>query len=167
MKNHWRANGPGSRASSRRSASATRSQEARSPDVCLHSGPRRVLFGPYHSGMSISRNALRIGCVGLLVLSALYCLPGHPSAGHVGLLDAAVHAGLFLGVGLWFGLSGARGVRVFLGLAIFAALLEVVQSVVGHFAIEWPDIGANEAGLAIAWLALFLLPRTGEVAEGG
>ena len=109
--------------------------------------------------MSLSQNALRIGCIGLLVLSALYCLPGHPSVGHAGLLDAVVHVGLFLGVGLWFGLSGARSAPVFLALAVFAALLEMVQSVVGHFPIEWPDVAANEAGLAVAWVALFLLPR--------
>lgn len=117
--------------------------------------------------MSFPRNALRIGCVGLLVLSALYCLPGHPSAGHAALLDAVVHIGLFLGVGLWFGLSGARGARVFVALAVFAALLEGVQSLIGHFAIEWPDVAANEAGLALAWLVLFLFPRAGAGAEGG
>lgn len=117
--------------------------------------------------MSLSRNALRIGCVGLLVLSALYCLPGHPSAAHAQLLDVVVHAGLFLGVGLWFGLSGARSAGVFLALAIFAALLEVVQSVVGRFPIEWADIAANEAGLVIAWCALFLLPRASADTEGG
>ena len=110
--------------------------------------------------MSLSRNALRIGCVGLLVLAALYCLPGHPSAGNVVALDALAHAGLFLGVGLWFGLSGARGARVFVALAAFAALLEVAQWALGHFPqVEWADIAANEAGLAIAWLVLFVLSR--------
>jgi len=111
--------------------------------------------------MSIPRNALRIGCVGLLVLSALYCLPGHPSAGHAELLDAVAHAGLFLGVGLWFGLSGGREARVFSALAVFAALLEVAQWALGHFAlIEWADILANEAGLAIAWLGLGVYARS-------
>ena len=110
--------------------------------------------------MSISRNALRIGCAGLLVLATLYCLPGHPSAGHVVMLDALAHAGLFLGVGLWFGVSGGRDARVFVALAVFAALLEVAQWALGHFAqVEWADIAANEAGLAIAWLGLGVYAR--------
>ena len=105
--------------------------------------------------MSLPQNALRIGCVGLLVLSALYCLPGHPSAGHAAVLDAVAHAGLFLGVGLWFGLSGARNLRALLALAVFAALLEVAQWALGHFShIEWADIAANEAGLAVAWFGV-------------
>lgn len=126
-----------------------------------------LALGPYHSRMSLSRNALRIGCVGLLVLSALYCLPGHPSAGHAAVLDALAHAGLFLGVGLWFGLSGARGGRVFVALAVFAALLELVQWALGRFAqVEWADIAANEVGLALAWLGLLLLPRVAQRADG-
>ena len=120
--------------------------------------------------MPLTRNALRIGCVGLLVLSALYCLPGHPSAGHAQLLDAVAHVGLFLGVGLWFGLSGARDARVFAALAAFAALLEVAQWMLGHFAqVEWADILSNEAGLclafAILWWCRGLLPRAGVRAE--
>ena len=120
----------------------------------------------------MSRNTLRIGCAGLLVLSALYCLPGHPSAGHAQLLDALAHVGLFFGVGLWFGVSGARDARVFAALAAFAALLEVAQWMLGHFAqLEWADILSNEAGLCLAFAILWsfkrLLPRSEVRGERG
>ena len=115
---------------------------------------------PYHPRMSLSSNALRIGCVGLLVLAALYCLPGHPSAGNLVPLDEGLHVGLFLGVGLWFGLSAARDVRVFAALAAFAALLEVAQWMLGRFPhVEWADIVANEAGLAMAFVLLWWFKR--------
>ena len=96
----------------------------------------------------------------MLLLSVLYCLPGHPSAGNVVALDALAHVGVFLGVGLWFGLSGARDARVLAALAAFAALLEVAQWALGHFAqVEWADIAANEAGLAIAFAILWWFKR--------
>jgi hypothetical protein len=116
--------------------------------------------------MSLSPNALRLGCIGLLLLSVLYCLPGHPSAGNVVALDALAHVGVFLGVGLWFGGSGARDLRA------FAALLEVAQGQLGRFPhVEWADIAANEAGLAMAWAILGgsrrWLPRSGMGRERG
>jgi VanZ family protein len=105
--------------------------------------------------MSLTPNALRLGCIGLLLLSVLYCLPGHPSAGNVVALDALAHVGVFLGVGLWFGWSGARDLRAFAALAAFAALLEVAQWQLGRFPhVEWADIAANEAGLAMAFAIL-------------
>lgn len=122
---------------------------------------------PYHPRMSLASNALRIGCAGLLLLSAFYCLPGHPSAGHALLLDGLVHAGLFLGIGLWFGWAAPRTWPVWLGLAAFAAVLELLQWWLGHFArIEWLDIATNEAGLAMAWLLTGWRGRRGRAAPG-
>lgn len=92
---------------------------------------------------------------GLLALSVVYCLPGHPSAGHAQLLDAALHAGLFAGLGLAVGVLLQRGWPL-AALAILAELLEVVQWWVGGYArIEIADILANEAGLVLAGVLLW------------
>ena len=64
-------------------------------------------------------------------------------------------SGLFLGIGLWFGWAGRCTWRAFAGLALLAAMLEVVQWRLGHFErVEWADIVANEAGLVLAWWVL-------------
>ena len=105
--------------------------------------------------MPLSARTLRIGCAGLLLLSAVYCLPLHPSAGRVVVLDAVLHAALFFVVGGWFGRAGGRTWRVFLCLAVLAAVLEVLQWWLGRFAqVEWADIAANEVGLGLAWWML-------------
>ena len=99
---------------------------------------------------------LILGCIALIVLSAVYCLPNHPSAGNASTLDAAVHIGLFAGIGLWFGWFAGHRARVFLPLFALAALLEVAQWRLGHFPhVEWRDIAANEAGLGLSWLLLW------------
>ena len=96
-----------------------------------------------------------LGCAGLLVLSGLYCLPHHPSAGHAVALDALAHIALFTGVGLWFGWFAGHGVRVFMPLFVVAALLEVLQWGIGGYPrIEVADILANAAGLGLAWALL-------------
>jgi hypothetical protein len=96
-----------------------------------------------------------LGFTGLLTLSALYCLPHHPSAGHDAALDVLVHIALFTGVGLWFGWFAGRGVRVFIPLLAVAALLEVLQWWIGGYPrIEVADIAANAAGLGLAWALL-------------
>lgn len=103
------------------------------------------------------RHPAALGCTGLLVLSALYCLPRHPGAGGSLLFDAVAHAALFAGVGLWFGRLVGHGVRVFGPLLALAALLEVAQWRIGGYPrIEWPDILANWAGLVLAALWLWL-----------
>jgi hypothetical protein len=89
-----------------------------------------------------------------VLLSALYCLPGHSSAGAAP-LDALAHSVLFAGLGLWFGWLAGGGAWVIAPLAALGALLEVVQWWVGGYArIEVADILANEAGVALALLWL-------------
>ena len=103
------------------------------------------------------RHPAALGSAGLLVLSGLYCLPQHPSAGHAVGLDALAHITLFTGVGLWFGWFAGHGLRVFIPLLAVAALLEVLQWGIGGYPrIEWPDILANWAGLVLAALWLWL-----------
>jgi hypothetical protein len=95
-----------------------------------------------------------LGALGLLALCVVYCLPHHQSAGHRPLLDAALHAIAFTGIGLWFGLAGGRK-RVFVFLVVLAALLEVLQWRIGGYPrIEVADILANAAGLGLAWALL-------------
>jgi VanZ family protein len=102
--------------------------------------------------MPLSSRTLGIGCAGLILLSTVYCLPAHPSAGRAIVLDAVLHAGLFFLVGAWFGRAGGRSWRVFLCLAALAAVLELLQWRLGRFArVEWADVAANEAGLVLAW----------------
>lgn len=106
------------------------------------------------------KTSLILGCIALLVLSAVYCLPNHPSAGNASTLDASVHIALFAGIGLWFGWFAGRRARIFVPLFALAALLEIAQSWVGHFPqVEWGDVIANEAGLVLAWLLLWLRAR--------
>jgi hypothetical protein len=108
----------------------------------------------------VRKTSLILGCIALLVLSAVYCLPNHPSAGNASTLDAGVHIVLFAGIGLWFGWFAGFKARVFLPLFALAALLEVAQWWLGHFTqIEWRDIIANEVGLVLAWLLLWLRAR--------
>lgn len=108
----------------------------------------------------VRKTSLILGCIALVVLSAGYCLPNHPSAGNASTLDASVHIALFAGIGLWFGWFAGRRARVFVPLFALAALLEVAQRALGHFPyVEWGDIIANEAGLALAWLLLWRRTR--------
>jgi hypothetical protein len=108
------------------------------------------------------RHPAALGCAGLLMLSGLYCLPRHPSASDSAMLDALAHVALFTGIGAWFGRFVGRRARVFIPLIGLAALLEVAQWRIGGYArIEWPDIIANEAGLALAALWLWRRPAFG------
>lgn len=92
-----------------------------------------------------------IGCCGLVLLSVLYCLPGHPTAGGDTILDVLLHAGLFAGIGLGLGWFTARGRWVIALLIVLASLLEVVQWwIAGYARIEVADILANELGVALA-----------------
>ena len=89
------------------------------------------------------------------MLSALYCLPHHPSAGHAIMLDVITHIALFTGIGLWFRKFAGHGARVFMPLLAVAALLEVLQWWIGSYPrIEGADILANAAGLGLAWALL-------------
>lgn len=98
-----------------------------------------------------------VACGGLTSLSVFYCLPGHPSAGGDTVLDILLHAGLFAGLGLGFGWFTGRGAWAVISLTVLAALLEVVQWWVGSYArIEGADILANETGVALASLVLWL-----------
>jgi len=101
------------------------------------------------------RVAITLGCIGVLLLSAIYCLPNHPSAGSAALTDAIMHVALFAAIGGWFGwFAGARG-RVFVPLAVLAVLLEVGQWWIAGFpGVEWHDVIANEAGVALSLLGL-------------
>jgi hypothetical protein len=115
----------------------------------------------------VRKTSLILGCIALLVLSAVYCLPNHPSAGKASTLDAGVHIALFAGIGLWFGWFARRRARVFLPLFALAALLEIAQWWFGHFPhVEWRDIIANEIGLALAWLLLWWRARRDGAAAG-
>ncbi|UGB38284.1 hypothetical protein [Frateuria soli] len=92
-----------------------------------------------------------LGGLGLLALSVAYCLPGHPST-RVGWLDVAAHVGLFalVATGGWLALR--RG-WTFVLVGALGLVLEIVQWRVGGYPrIEWPDILANEAGVALATL---------------
>jgi hypothetical protein len=89
------------------------------------------------------------------MLSGLYCLPRHPSAGDSAMLDALAHIVLFTGIGAWFGRFVGRRARVFMPLLGLAALLEVLQWQIGGYPrIEVADILANAAGLGLAWALL-------------
>ncbi|MEO6228278.1 MAG: hypothetical protein ABIO61_10560 [Thermomonas sp.] len=111
------------------------------------------------------RNAILLGCIGVLLLSAVYCLPSHPSAGNAAMADAIAHVALFAAVGGWFGWFAERRVRVFIPLAALAALLEVGQWwILALPAVEWHDVLANEAGLVVALLALRWRERQQRVA---
>ena len=108
------------------------------------------------------RSAVVLGYAGLIVLSALYCLPLHPSARALALLDVLVHAALFAGIGVWFDRYVGRSGRTFIPLMALAALLEVAQWwICGYARIEWPDILANEAGLVLALLWSWRRPASG------
>jgi hypothetical protein len=141
---------------------------------------RRILIAPFrriaflmkfgsftHNGSKAPRDSLKsakrraiIGCTGLVLLSIAYCLPGHPSAGDAVPLDALSHVALFAGIGLWFGWLTRRGARAAAPLVALAALLEVLQWWLGGYArIEVADIAANEAGVALALVLLWLRRR--------
>ena len=95
-------------------------------------------------------------CLGLLALSVLYCLPGHPSAGRAVALDGALHVALFAGIGLAAGALLPRRWWPLAALAVLAELLEVAQWWFGGYPrIELADIVANEAGLALAGVLLW------------
>jgi hypothetical protein len=109
------------------------------------------------TGIALSRIALLIGSLGLLALSALYCLPNHVGAGDGGLRDGLAHVALFAAIGAWFGWFAGRTARVFVPLAVLAALLEVVQwRIGGYMPFEWRDVVANEAGLIVSFAWLWL-----------
>lgn len=102
------------------------------------------------------RGVLAGAGLGLLALSVVYCLPGHPSAGHAVALDTALHMALFAGLGLTAGMLFPRRWWPMAALALLAALLEVVQWwVSGYPRIEIPDILSNEAGLVLACVGLW------------
>ena len=99
-----------------------------------------------------------LGGAALLALSVLYCLPGHPSA-RVSGWDAASHVALFAVV-TWLGWRLLRQVWPFVLMAGLGVVLEVVQWRVGGYArLEWPDVLANEAGVALALLLRALFHR--------
>jgi hypothetical protein len=102
------------------------------------------------------RHRVVFACFGLLVLSVLYCLPGHPSAGRAVWLDGALHVALFAGIGLAAGALMRRHWWPLAALAILAELLEVLQWWFGGYAqIEVSDILGNEAGLVLAGVLLW------------
>ncbi|NII12210.1 hypothetical protein [Oleiagrimonas sp. C23AA] len=95
----------------------------------------------------------------LLAMSVVYCWPGHPSVAHASAWHALSH-GLLMGAmaGL-LGLLSPRRLWWALALAVMALglLLEVVQWCFGGYThIEWKDVLANEAGVAVAFAALWL-----------
>lgn len=104
----------------------------------------------------VSRRAgVVLGAVGLLVVSVVYCLPGHPSA-HRGWLDALSHVGLFglIGALAWLMVRRAWMLVV---VALLGVALEVIQWRLGGYPhVELADILANEAGVALAGLVLAL-----------
>ncbi|WP_159015898.1 hypothetical protein [Cognatiluteimonas profundi] len=114
------------------------------------------------------RFAMAMGCIGLLVLSAVYCLPNHPSAGNAATSDAIVHVALFAAIGGWFGWFAGLRARVFIALGLLAALLEVAQwRIAGFPHVEWHDVFANEVGLALSLVGLWLRTRWRRVAVSG
>jgi hypothetical protein len=100
----------------------------------------------------MTRIAIALGCIGLLVLSAVYCLPNHPSAGNAAVSDAIVHVALFAAIGGWFGWFAGLRARVFIALGLLAALLEVAQwRIAGFPRVEWHDVIATRVGLRCRW----------------
>jgi len=86
----------------------------------------------------------------MALLSVVYCLPRHPSAGSAHALDAVLHVTLFACIGAWFCRYIGRNVTVILPLLFLGAGLEVLQWRIGGYArIEWPDILANQAGVLL------------------
>lgn len=87
----------------------------------------------------------------LAVLTVLYCLPGHPSAGQLVPWDIALHVGLFAGLGLVLAHARETRARRLIILTILAIALEIGQWLAGQFRqIEIVDILSNEAGVALA-----------------
>jgi hypothetical protein len=72
--------------------------------------------------------------------------------------DKIEHVAAFMAPALWFGqLYGSPRGRRNVGLFFLAlgVLLEVIQQQIGHFPeIEWGDVAANSAGVALGWLLL-------------
>lgn len=99
---------------------------------------------------------LAIGWLVVLLISIGYCLPGHPSVRQAG-GDALAHVLLFGAIGAWFG-GVARSTWAFVPLTAVAVLLEIVQWHIGGYAhIEYGDIAANVAGLALALVVTWLV----------
>lgn len=91
-----------------------------------------------------------LGTLTALVACVLYCLPWHPGAGNFIVLDFLLHIGFFVGLALLLA-PIRRPAWVFAALAVLAVLLEVLQwRIVGFDQLEWNDILANEAGVAVA-----------------
>lgn len=95
----------------------------------------------------------------VILISVLYCWPGHPSVKSAG-GDGAAHVVLFVGMlGVcWLGL-GHAGMALML-VALLGIGLEVVQWVLyGYAQIEWADVAANELGAGMGFALVWLWRR--------
>lgn len=97
-----------------------------------------------------------LGAVAFLVLSWLYCQPGHPSAGQTVRLDVLLHVGLFVVLGAWWGHFVGRGAMATTTLVGIGVGLELAQMARGGYATpEYLDVACNLLG---ALLGLSLGP---------
>ena len=93
-----------------------------------------------------------------LALAVATLTPGTPSAGPSG-TDKVQHFAGFALLALPLGYARPEwGWRIFLGVAAFGGLIELVQPHVGRSA-EWADLAADAAGAAVAVLAMRIWRR--------
>lgn len=98
------------------------------------------------------RPARLAGICVVVLASVVYCLPDHPSAGHLTLLDAVLHIGLFLALAAAL-VPIHKPAWTLAALAVLGVVLEFAQwRIVGFAHLEWNDIAANETGVALAAL---------------
>jgi hypothetical protein len=109
------------------------------------------------------------GCLWIAVVTYLSLKTGPHHLSGSAFEDKSEHVAAFMAPALWFGqlYASPRGRRnVGLFLLALGVLLEVVQQQIGDYReIEWGDVVANAAGVALGWLLLrwrmvtSLLPR--------
>lgn len=89
--------------------------------------------------------------LGLMACGVLFygCLMHNPPQPHITDFDKVEHFTGYLILGCWFGaLMRPRYLRVFIGLTLFGAFIEVVQWWSGYRDGDWHDLLADSLGAA-------------------
>ncbi len=95
---------------------------------------------------------LAIGYAMCMTFAALALAP-LPSEPGTGVIDKIGHWLAFFALMLWF--TGAsddsQGGRLFIQLAVFGVVIEILQAIGGYRSAEWLDVMFNLAGALAAW----------------
>lgn len=104
--------------------------------------------------LRFTRLWLGIGLIGCAVLAYASLMPDPPQPSAVPYYDKLAHMLAYGVLGAWFGgvLPSHYG-RIFIGLAAYGLVLELVQSLTGYRSGEMLDMAADVAGI-IAGLVL-------------